>query len=153
MNAISLLTQLPTTQKEIEVYVDMVKNDILSGYIQPEASAIVLKAYEEIIKTLRSDYEIKEYIQNACDLHPEKSFSYQDAKFTKTERSLFDFKACEDHEWLQLQMKLNKIKGEIKVREEWLKTLKEPTPDPETGEIINNPVCEKTSIVSISLKK
>lgn len=153
MNAISILTQLPTTKREIEVYVDQLKDDILSGYIQPEASAIMLKSFEDIIKSLRGDLDIKEYIQNACDLHNEKSFTYSDATFSKSERPNYNFKNCEDPEWLSLSMDEMKIKGAKKVREDWLKTLKEPTPDPQTGEIINPPQILRTSIISITLKK
>lgn len=152
-SAISTLTILPTTKSDISNYVALVKNDILSGYMQPEAIAITLKSFEEIIKQLKADKEIKEHIQNACDLHNEKSFEYGDAKFTKSERPTYDFKACDDPEWLRLSMDEMKVKGAKKTREDWLKTLKEATPDPETGELINPPTVLKTSIVSISLKK
>lgn len=152
-SAISTLTILPTTKSGISDYVAMAKASIISGYIQPEAAAIILKSFEEIGKQLRADKEIKEYIQYACDLHNEKSFEYGDAKFTKSERPSFDFKACEDPEWLRLSMEEMKVKGAKKTREDWLKTLTDPTPDPETGEIINPPTVLKTSIVSIQLKK
>jgi len=153
MNAISILTQLPTRKQSIDIYVDSVKDDILSGYIDAEASAIMLKAFEDIIKALRGDKDIKEYIQDAADRHTEKSFEYNGTTFTKSERPNYNFKDCEDPEWLSLSMDEMKIKGAKKVREEWLKTLKVPTPDPQTGEIINPPTVERTSIVSISLKK
>lgn len=152
-SAISTLTILPTTKSGISDYVAMAKASIISGHIQPEAAAIVLKSFEEIGKQLRADKEIKEYIQDACDLHNEKSFEYGDAKFTKSERPKYDFKACEDPEWLRLSMEEMKVKGAKKTREDWLKTLIEPTPDPETGEIINPPSVLRTSVVSISLKK
>ena len=153
MNAISVLTQLPTSKKSIDVYVESVKDDILSGYIQPEASAIMLKAFEDIIKALRGDKEIKEYIQDACDKYTEKSFIYADTTFSKSDRATYDFKVCEDPEWLSLSMQEMKISAMKKARESWLKTLKEPTADPQTGEIINPPAKLNTSIVSISLKK
>lgn len=152
-SAISTLTILPTTKSGISDYVAMAKASILSGYMQPEAIAIILKSFEEIGKQLKADKDIKDYIHDACDLHNEKSFEYGDAKFTKSERPTYDFKVCDDPEWLRLSMEEMKIKGMKKTREDWLKTLSEPTPDPETGEIINPPSVLKTSIVSISLKK
>lgn len=152
-SALSTLTILPTTKSGIDNYVEQVKNDILSGYIKPELTAIVLKSFEDIVKALRADKDIKEFIQDACDLHNEKTFEYGDAKFTKSERPTYDFKACEDPEWLNLSMQEMKIKGAKKTREDWLKKLNEPTPDPETGEIINPPAKSVTSIVSIQLKK
>lgn len=152
-SAISTLTNLPTTKSDISNYVALVKNDILSGYIQAEATAIMLKSFEEIIKQIKADKEIKEYIQDACDLHNEKSFEYGDTKFTKTERPNYDFKACESHRWLEASQNLMKAKSDLKGVEDWLKTIKEETIDTITGEMVKPPTVLKTSIVSIQLKK
>lgn len=152
-SAISTLTILPTTKSGIDDYVAMVKASILSGHIQPEASALTLKSFEEIGKKLRGDKEIKEYIQDACDLHNEKSFEYGDAKFTKSERPTYDFKVCDSSRWLAASQKMMNAKSELKGVEDWLKTVKEPTPDSLTGELVNPPAVLKVSVVSITLKK
>lgn len=153
MNALSTLTILPTTRTEIADYVEQVKNDILRGYVAPELSAVMLKSFEEIIKSLRSDKEIKEYIQDTADRYTEKTFEYGDAKFTKTERPNYNFKVCESHRWLEASQELMAAKSKLKGVEDWLKTIKEPTVDTITGEMVQPPAVEKTSVVSIQLKK
>lgn len=152
-SAISTLTNLPTTRTQIADYVELVKNDILSGYVKPEVAAIMLKSFEEIVKSLRADKDIKDHIQDACDLHCEKSFEYGDVKFTKTERPKYDFKVCESSRWLEASQALMKAKSDLKTVEDWLKTLKEETPDTLSGEMVQPPLVEKTSVVSIQLKK
>jgi len=152
-SALSTLTNLPTTRSQIADYVELVKNDILSGYVKPELAAIMLKSFEEIVKSLRSDNEIKDHIQDACDLHCEKSFEYGDTKFTKSERPTYNFKECESGRWLEASQALMKAKSDLKAVEDWLRTLKEPTPDTLTGEIVNPPTVSKTSVVSIQLRK
>jgi hypothetical protein len=149
--AISNLTALPTTKEGITNYVSLVKEDILSGYIPALESKRMLKVFEEIINQLNDDKDIKEYIQDAADLYVEKSFIFVGCKFSKSERPYYDFKQCEDPEWLDLSMKEMKIKAAKKTREEWLKKLTIETADPETGEVIKPPKVSKTSIVSIQL--
>lgn len=152
-SAISTLTNLPTTKSQINDYVEAVKNDILSGYIKPEVAAITLKAFEEIVKGIRGDKEIKDFIQDACDLYAGKSFEFGDTKFTKSERPNYHFKVCESYRWLEASQALMKAKSDLKAVEDWLKTLKEPTVDTLTGEVVNPPIVERISVISIQLKK
>lgn len=152
-SAISQLTNLPTTRTQIADYVDLVKSDILSGYVKPEVAAIMLKSFEEIVKSLRADKDIKEHIQDACDLHAEKSFEFGDTKFSKSERPTYNFKECGSSRWLEASQALMKAKSDLKAVEDWLKTLKEETPDTLSGEMVQPPTVLKTSVVSIQLKK
>ena len=153
MNAISTLTILPETKQEIESYVLSVKQNILNGYINPLSSAIMLKSLEEIIKLLRSDEDIKQYIDSEFEKHGTKDVEFQGAKISKSSRKSFDFSTCDDEVINDLIMKKNQLDAEIKGREAWLKTIKEPTPDVNTGLIINPPAYTSIDILSISLKK
>lgn len=113
--ALATLTQLPTTQTEIKSYVQTVKDDILGGWIQPEESAIILKAFEDIVKALRQDQEIKEYILSEAEKYTEKTFDYGGAQLTKSSRTTYDY--SRDEEWSELNEQLNDIKAYIKARE------------------------------------
>jgi hypothetical protein len=153
MDKISTLSILPDTKSGILEYTNGIKEEILNGTIPALESAKMLKSFEEIVKALRGDKDIKEYIQDEADLWNEKSVEYLGAKFTKTERPTYDFKECEDAEWKETTMAIMQLKAKLKGREDWLKSLKEPTPDIATGEVINPPTVLKTSIVSVSLSK
>lgn len=153
MNAISTLTILPKSKTEIKNYVESVKADILSGYINPLESALLLKSFEDIVKSLRGDNEIKRCIELEADKYTEKTIDFGGAKIAKSERTSYDFKNCNDSIWVELTMKKAQIDAELKGREAWLKSISTPTPDINTGEIVNPPATEKTTILAITLNK
>lgn len=153
MNAISTLTILPKSKTEIDNYVGLVKEDILSGYINPLESAIMLKSFEEIVKALRQDDDIKAYIDSEADKYGSKNIEFHGAKICVSDRTSYDYANCNDSVWSELNDKLNQLKSEIKGRENWLKTLKNQTPDYNTGELINPPATSYSKIISITLKK
>ena len=153
MNAISTLTILPKTKGEINNYVNAVKADILSGYINPLESALLLKSFEDIVKSLRGDSEIKRCIEMEADKYTEKTIEFAGAKISKSERTAYGFENCGDSVWNELTMKKAQIDAELKGRETWLKTITKPTPDINSGEIINPPSTERTTVLSITLNK
>lgn len=153
MNAISTLTVLPRTKTEIKDYIDLVKSDILSGYVNPLESAAMLKSLEDIVKALRADEEIKGYILEEADKHQEKTVEEFGCKFQKRETPRYDYSVCDDSEYNRLADKLNYAKEQVKARENYLKSLKEPTINEDTGEVINPPVKTSTTSVSVTLPK
>ena len=153
MNAISTLTVLPQSKEQIAQYVMMVKDDILSGYVNPLESALMLKAFEDILTALKGDKDIRAYIEQEADKYVEKTIDFHGAKITKQDRAKYDFENCEDSTLKLLYQQAEQIKCNIKARESWLKTLKEPTVCIETGEVINPPAKTKQVIISITLKK
>lgn len=153
MNAISTLTILPKSREDIDKYVRLVKEDILNGYINPLESAIMLKSFEEIVKALRSDEQIKAYIDNEADRYGSKTFDFNGAKIGVSDRTSYSFDDCGDSIWNDLNAKMAQLKAEIKGRENWLKTLKAQTPDCNTGELINPPATSYSKIISITLRK
>lgn len=137
--SLSTLTQLPTTSTQIKSYQKSIKDDILSGYIPAEESAIIIKSLEEIVKGLKADVEIKEYIQDSADKYNEKTFEYKGAKLTKSERTTYDFSS--DEEYSELKEQEQDIKSYIKAREEILKRNRDNFPS------------KTTSFISIKLEK
>jgi hypothetical protein len=135
--ALSTLTQLPTTATQIKSYTTALKDDILSGYIPGEESAIILKSFEEILKALKSDPEIKKYLQNECEKYTEKTIDYKGAKITKSQRKVFDYSS--DDEWSELKEQEKDVKAYIKSREEILKRGDFP--------------CKTTDFLTIKLEK
>lgn len=117
--ALATLTELPTTTNEIKAYVSNLKNDILSGWIPGEESAIIIKSFEDIIKQLKADEDIKRYLQESAEKYTEKTFEYKGAKITKGQRTAFDYSS--DEEWAELKEQEKDVKAYIKSREEILK--------------------------------
>lgn len=153
MNAISTLTVLPQSKEEISNYVGMIKSEILGGYINPLNSALMIKAFEEILKSLKDDEEIKAYVLSEADKYTEKTIDLNGAKITKQDRTTYYYENCNDSVWNDLNAQIEQLKCEIKGRESWLKTIRSITPDTQTGELINPPSTKFNSILTITLRK
>lgn len=152
MSAISTITVLPSTKKEQETYITLVKEQILSGDINPLTIARQLKSFEDVIKALRDDKDIKDLFLNEAQKHGVKSFE-DGAKFGLQNRKTFNFTECNDSKWNELNETINSAKLALKEREEFLKVLKEPIADVESGEIIYPPSFTSNEILTITLNK
>lgn len=150
-NALSTINLMPSTQMEIDKMFSILKNEILSGNENPLKLEVQLKAMEELIKKLRSDAEIKDQMIDEGMKYPEKSFELYGAKFTKTTVGVkYDFTGCNYADYENCKIEFEKAKAELKSKEDFLKALKKPVADPDSGEIINPPI--KTGKESLSVK-
>ena len=152
MNAISTITVLPSTKKEQETYIALVKDQILSGYTKPLEIARQLKSFEDVIKALRDDKEIKALFLDEAQKFGAKSFD-DGAKFAIQSRKTYDFSECNDSEWIRLTNVINEAKTALKEREEFLKNIKEPIAMVGDGEVINPPSFTSNEILVITLNK
>lgn len=149
---IQLFNSLPDTRAGIKSYVIRAKEGILEGNLEPFYVAKMLKSFEEIVKQLRDDADIKLYIENESDKYHEKTIDAFGAKFTKQERVYYDYAYCNDSYLFELYAKLNDIKEQIKEREEFLKHVPEGFVSTETGEIVQKPIKKIKTIISVTLK-
>jgi hypothetical protein len=149
---IQLFNSLPDTRAGIKSYVIRAKEGILKGNLEPFYVAKMLKSFEEIVKQLRDDADIKIYIENESDKYHEKTIDAFGAKFTKQERPYYDYSGCNDSYLSELYSKLDEIKEQIKEREEFLKHVPDNFVNSETGEIIQKPIKTIKTIISVTLK-
>ena len=151
----SYITGLPTTNSQIITFVEKFVKELDAGYIEPETTAICLKAMEELVKALRANPKVRDIIMQAVDKYPEKVFEYQGAKFEKAETGVkYDYSICGSTVWEKLSQELEQISLKLKEQEKFLKALGDnEVPDPETGEILHPPAKTSNSYVKITLKK
>lgn len=145
----NLVKVFPESKVQVREFTQKVKEEVLSGDRDPLQFATLFKALEECVKTLRTDEEIREAILTEANKYPGKTFELHSAKFTIRESVTYDYST--DSTWNELNSKLNAIKAEMKDRETFLKSLKTPVADPETGEMINPVSKSSTTSVSVSL--
>ena len=151
MKAISTINLMPSTNNEVDKMFTLIKQEILSGKENPLKLEVQLKAMETLIKKLRSDNEVKDQMINEGMKYPEKSFEIFGAKFSKTTVGVkYDFDVCQDSEWQDIKEHAENYKAKLKEREDFLKTLKQPVVNPDTGEMIYP--ANKTGKESISVK-
>ncbi len=151
MKALSTINLMPSTNNEVDKMFTLIKQEILSGNENPLKLEVQLKAMETLIKKLRSDNEIKEQMIDEGMKYPEKSFELFGAKFIKTTVGVkYDFDVCQDSEWQDIKEHAENYKAKLKEREDFLKALKQPVVNPDTGEMIYP--AKKTGKESISVK-
>lgn len=154
MEAISVFKMMPVTKSQITDFVGKIKEQILSGYENPLDVSIMLASMEETIKQLRKDEDIKSVILEEAEKYNENTFEHSGATFTKRMTGVrYDFSGCGDSLLSDLENEKSLIDSKIKARQDWIKGFKQPTADPETGEIINPPVKKGSESISITLKK
>lgn len=146
--AVSQINNFPTTAIGIRTFAEKIKDEIMSGSEDVLRAKVMLKAMRDVVDKLEKDETLREMFQAEASKYAEKSFNAYGMMITKTMRTEYDF--SKDATWNDLQGELSELKERIKARETFLKAIRSPLADPETGEIINPPTTKQTE--SISLK-
>lgn len=149
MNALSTVAIMPTTKAEIVTFVKGAKEEILSGNYNPIDIEIQLKAMEEMIKALRSDKEIKEYLADELARNGGK---YESSKATISTRNSTRYDYSNDSVWSEIKVHEDEVSEERKKREKMLQNLTEEMADPQTGEIIYPAVKVSQTSIVVTLK-
>ena len=107
---------------------DVINNvigEVLEGNINPLELEMKLRALEDISKKIRADIRIKNAVYDEAMKHDGQQYMEHEVKITTRKNA--DYK--DDEEWTLL-------KAKVKAREVFLKSLKEPIIDKDTGEMI-----------------
>ena len=105
--------------------INNVIGEVLEGNINPLELEMKLRALEDISKKIRADIRIKNAVYDEALNYNGQQYLEHEIKITT--RNTADYK--DDEEWTLL-------KAKIKAREVFLKSLKEPIIDKDTGEMI-----------------
>jgi hypothetical protein len=123
--ALGVLKQFEISITGIGVFSDQLIQSVKEGEVNPLELKAMIKALEMILE--RTDKETKENQMRAADLFPGDSFEAYGVKFTKADvYTVYDFKHCNDPIWNQRAFILESAKEQLKEREAFLKTLKDP---------------------------
>lgn len=146
--AIDQFRNMPSTWLEIRQFSDLLKNEILSGDVNPLDVELVLKSMEEVIKTTRADKHVKEAVLQEAAKWSEKTFEYKGISATKSSKTTYDFSGCGDEVYNDLIKQQETLKAQIKAREAMLKT----GVNPDTGETYTPPKASTTEFLTIKFR-
>jgi len=152
MNIISELKRLPETKAQVEAFAEGAIQEVISGERNPLEFETLLKAMETMVEIIRKDQRVKDAIEAEAMKYPEKTFEFGNATFTKSGRTTYEFEPCCDVEWEKADVEAKKWINIRKEREAFLKALKQPVADVNTGEVINPPISKYNAFVSVKLK-
>ena len=150
-NALQIISgAIPDNKEEISTFVKSFVDAAKNGYNQPLLVLKKLKILEEITKKIKE--ELKCIFVDESDLFNEKTFDAFGCTFQKREVPRYDFSNCGDSLLNLAYTELKQKEEYIKSRENYLKTIKGPTPIVETGEIVYPPTKIVNSSIAVILK-
>jgi len=138
-------------KNKIIEHLNKLSDDVSLGYINAFDALIELKELENALKTALD--VVKDAAKEEAENYDEKTIDYKGFEFTKISRRTYDFKACESSQYNLIAKKETDIKAKKKEYENFLKSLKNPVADAETGEMIYPPAVKFTDIVTLRKKK
>ena len=153
MTTITKLNQFPATKQEVIDYFAAAKESILSGDVGPRKFAVQIKAFEELVKRLREDKDIRSLIIDEVAKHG-KEANYNGSLIRVSETGVrYDYSVCNSSRWNDLDAQIRGLTEQKKELEKFLQVLPEGgAADPETGEILSRPVKTSTTSPVITLK-
>lgn len=149
--ALSSIMILPSNEGEIKRFVTTLKSEILSGGDDPLKVLKQLKMVEKTIEILLKDKALDNYFIDEAIKYG-TSFEHLDTHFDIRETGVkYDYANCRDSVWEYLKGQTEKLLGELKAREQFLRNIPlEGVVNPETGELILKP--SKTSTTKVAVK-
>jgi len=140
-NALSQLSTLPATKAQQTDFFRKAKDELLSGNYNPLQVRVFFKSIIDTLQNLMDDKEIKEIIMDEADKYHEKTFEVFGSKITKSKRTTWDYKVCNDPVW-------NSLKEQIKIREAQLQS----GLDASTGETLRKPDQKVSEFLQIEIQ-
>lgn len=138
---LSTISALPTSRKQIESFVYMLKTEILASK-NPLQEFVKLKYAERTFEEILKDSDIKEAVLNEFYLYEkEKIIEILGAKLNLSEvATKYDYAGSGDSVWLNLEKQIAELTEKKKARETLLKALpEEGMVDAQTGLYITRP--------------
>lgn len=151
--ALSPLDLFTVSRTGIDVASDQIIEAANGGEVSPLKVRVWIKAMEEIIERVKketADSQLRE-----AGKYPGQSFEFAGATLTKAEHGTkYNYAACGDVVWERLDADTKSAAARQKVREDFLKTLKEPMTvvDEQTGEVVRITPPVKTSTSGLNVK-
>lgn len=151
MKELELITAIPSTKSDIEAFANNIIELVKEGNVNALKLKSFLKAFEKISEKVDKETRHEQLIE--ANKYSEKSFFAFGAKIEVKEVGVrYDFSECNDSVLKRMYDKMEILKAEIKVREEFLKTIKTTLSvnDEETGEVMELFAPKKTSTTSLA---
>lgn len=144
---------MPGSKAELEIFSKNIKAEILQNDRDPLLILKQLKFIEKLIADLLTDKELDDHFLNeAYKYGKEKTIEHLECKFTIQETGVkYDYEACGDPVWNDLNAQVTKLKESMKKREMFLQNAGEGFVEPNTGVFVNKPPRSSKTKVTVRL--
>lgn len=139
------------SKSSISHAVDLICMPIVDGEISASKKIVQFIALKEILEDVIT--KIRPSAMDQLKLAKGSAANIYGAKIEPATSSKYDYTACDDSEWNNLNAELNVIKAKMKERESFLKAIKSAIYLPETGEVVNPPIVSQTDTIKVTIQK
>jgi len=149
--AISTLSQLPETKKQIETFAYSLEQGLINGQIVASDLLRFQKAMEKVFEKIKPTL-IENALQEISQY--EKNTSIKGTEFSIVEAGVkYDYSDCNDLEYNTLTIQIEALKSTLKERETFLKAIKQPIQmiDETSGECYTIYPPKKTSTTTLKV--
>lgn len=134
---------LSSVSEKKELFKQVIKDQVLNGYLNPLEFYRQAKIITECIDELKKDSDIYECAYTEREKYGKEKPKINGSVIDHGSRQTFDYKSCNDSEW-------NRLKEELSKREAFLKNVPpEGTVDPKTGELIMPPSIKVSNFFTV----
>jgi hypothetical protein len=150
--AVSAMSEMPQTKKELENYCDLIKSYALDGEFNIIEVAEKINMMGRIVEFFEKDNEIQSLLLNEVEKYHKSELPHFQIKETGTK---YHYDECGHAEYNRLILQKNELDAKIKAIEAQLKAGDINGLDIETGEVYEAKKAQKTSKtkVIITIKK
>jgi hypothetical protein len=152
-HALSTLTVLPATKAERAHFISKVIDEVQSGARNPIEAYVLLNNLKTLAAELAKNEDFKEAVISTLMHYDGNKTGFGDFDISLTERKSFDFETCEDSEWERLDAEIKSLNVLKKERESFLKTIKQPVGNIETGEVIHPPAYTSSEVITVKERR
>lgn len=133
---------------------EMAISAVVNGGIDPIKAHISVSRMEAAIKLYKDNEDVRRITLAELDKYG-KTATFGDCKLEQAETGVrYDYSVCGDSKLTELYDRMEKLKAEIKCREDMLKHLQpQGAADPDTGEIMYPPVKSSKTTIRATFKK
>lgn len=150
ISSLDTVSFLKLNKSDLKSRAEVAIQAVKDGWVDPLEAAIMIKKTEAVLDFMKE--EIKPL---ALDKMVEKNYSAFDVDITKSMLGVkYDYSACGDTEWNEINEKFLEISKQKKEREKFLQSLTKPLTEvnEETGEITKIYPPVKTGTEGLTLK-
>lgn len=139
------------SKSSISHAVELISIPIIEGEISASKKIVQFIALKHLLEDVIT--KIRPSAMEELKLSKGEDINIFGAKVEPATKSEYDYTACDDSTWNDLNASLQIIKAEMKERESFLKAIKSAIYLPETGEVVNPPIVLKSETIKVTIKK
>ena len=149
---------IPSTKQEQRQLAEALAQKVANGDVSPISAYVQMKSLGNVIDSFLKNKEVKDLAIAEIEKYGKgETPSFRGATLRTGETcARYDFTVCGDPVWDELNAQLEQIKGQISVREKYLKNIQAPKAeiDEATGEVytLYPPARQSTTSVIVTYK-